>query len=176
MSTLTSLMAQIKTLAVGFQHNFGAGTVPVFRTVKIYDKENFNRAAEDLLLIEKPALVLVYGGSSYKREGAASVAGSTRKANDRRTPQFLFFIADQAYGFETQEAAALGDSNTRGAITILDLWRDRLALINPKADWNLNVSPFEPVRDEVFPIDPEVGDAVVYSLTMQCGFYETAGA
>lgn len=179
MSTIATLMTNLKTLAAGFKHTFvpATGEEVVFKTVKVYIEKNFNQAAEDLLLVDKPALLIVYGGGTYSRTATPGVDGSDDKAVDRRTPEFVFFIADQEIGFEGKDEAAFGGgTQAKGAAVLLDLWRNRLCLVNPKKDWSIPVGPFVPVDDAPFPVDPKLGDVAVYTLTMRTGFYEEASA
>ncbi len=178
MSSIASIMSKLETLAINFKHVFDAevGEVAVFNTVKIYIDKNFKKAAQDLLMIRKPALVIVYPGSKYERESKAASHSATRKAVDKRTADFVFLIADQEYGAETASKGAFGGTQARGAVVVLDLWRDRLTLVDPLKDFSLPLSPFKPIDDSFIPVDPEVGNVTVYSLTMQTSFYENASA
>lgn len=179
MSTVSTIMGKLETLASGFKHTFtlAEGEVAVFQTVKSYVTTNFNNAMGDILMVKKPALVIVFAGSKYAREAKAVQPAARRPAQDRRTGRFMFFIADTEYGYQAKDKAAFGGgTQARGAAILLDLWRDRLALVDPKADWSLSLSAFVPTDDAPFPVDPKLGNAVVYTLTMESSWYETATA
>ncbi len=173
MSTISTIMTKLAAAATAFQFDFGSGSAVVFQTVKAYTLNNFNEAVKDLLVINRPALVIVYGGSTYEPIGGGAVDSNAKRVH-RRKASFIFFVTDISYGFEQNPVAGFGGGSVKGVVPIMDAWRDYLCSIDPKADWSLSLAPFTPSDDEAFPVDPEVGDAVVYTLTMRTSFNETS--